>query len=281
MRIAYTSPALDRDIVRTGLAEPFLGQTAVLVSTTKDEYAPRWSPHGNYVTFLSDKSGAREIWICDQDGGNQRKLTGREAGNNIVHPTWSPDGRRIAFQSDARQTEIFVFDINRGSVRQVTSAGGLRPAWSASGEWIYFFSARDGINRIWKISPDGAGEQILVETRQNGLVAESTDGKRLYFSQHPDLMVLTPQEPGKLPVRVTSELFAQSTFSASGKGVYYLTASGSLRFYDPERRANREILVLREDIGGSGISVSHDGRWLIYTRRVSSGSDLMMLESAR
>jgi len=54
-------------------------------------------------------------------------------------PSWSPDGRRIAFVSDRTgQIDIFVMDVHEGSVQRLTRHGGLYPAWSPDGRKIAF-----------------------------------------------------------------------------------------------------------------------------------------------
>jgi Tol biopolymer transport system component/imidazolonepropionase-like amidohydrolase len=55
---------------------------------------PRWSPDGKRIVFLSDRSGAENIWLCDADGKNPKALT---KGNNNLYasPEWTPDGNYI------------------------------------------------------------------------------------------------------------------------------------------------------------------------------------------
>src|SRR5881394_344574 len=55
---------------------------------------PRWSPDGKRIVFLSDRSGAENIWLCDPDGKNAKALT---KGNNNLYasPEWTPDGNYI------------------------------------------------------------------------------------------------------------------------------------------------------------------------------------------
>src|SRR5260370_18992709 len=55
---------------------------------------PRYAPDGKHIVFLSDRSGAENIWVCDADGKNPRLLT---KGTNQLYasPTWTPDGNYI------------------------------------------------------------------------------------------------------------------------------------------------------------------------------------------
>ncbi len=55
---------------------------------------PRYAPDGKHIVFLSDRSGAENIWVCDADGKNPRPLT---KGTNQLYasPTWTPDGNYI------------------------------------------------------------------------------------------------------------------------------------------------------------------------------------------
>jgi Tol biopolymer transport system component len=55
---------------------------------------PRWSPDGKRIVFLSDRSGAENIWLCDPDGLNARALT-KGANNLYASPEWTPDGNYI------------------------------------------------------------------------------------------------------------------------------------------------------------------------------------------
>ena len=67
--------------------------------------------------------------------------------SNELHPTWSPDGSKIAFESDrAGAADIYVLDLESGKVERLTDspADDARPAWSPDGRWIAFHSNREG-----------------------------------------------------------------------------------------------------------------------------------------
>lgn len=57
--------------------------------------APAWSPEGNRVAFLSDRTGKQQIWIIDVRGGEAWRIETEEEPSGP--PTWSPDGTAIAF----------------------------------------------------------------------------------------------------------------------------------------------------------------------------------------
>lgn len=74
------------------------GRQSLRLTTSKSsEHAPRWSPDGRYLAFLSDRDDAREvdqIWLLDRGGGEAERITNLPGG--VTDYAWSPDGRRLA-----------------------------------------------------------------------------------------------------------------------------------------------------------------------------------------
>jgi Tol biopolymer transport system component len=61
--------------------------------------AAEFSPDGTKIVFVSNRSGSDEIYTCNADGSNLLQLTSLGAARTPEHPRWSPDGRKIAFDS--------------------------------------------------------------------------------------------------------------------------------------------------------------------------------------
>src|SRR5439155_10299717 len=74
---------------------PVAGGTATrITSGPAFDSQPRYAPDGKHIVFLSDRSGAENIWICDADGKNPKALT-KGPNNLYASPIWTPDGNYI------------------------------------------------------------------------------------------------------------------------------------------------------------------------------------------
>jgi TolB protein len=95
------------------------------ISTETGDTAPAVSPNGQKIAFMSSSRGGSnwEIWVMDADGGNPQRLTNN--GSNDGLPTWSPDGRSIAYVSDAGGVwSIWVMNADGTNQRKLFSMKG-------------------------------------------------------------------------------------------------------------------------------------------------------------
>ena len=156
------------------------GEPRRLTSGDKRDSAPRWSPDGRRLAFVSERQEDKrpQLYVMPTDAGEAVRLT--ELVQGVSEPLWSPDGKRLAFlsrvggdepqQKEAaealskparvittlkykmngdgfvydRRTHLFVVDAGDGSVNQLTNGDYNHdgPAWSPDGSLLAFTSAR-------------------------------------------------------------------------------------------------------------------------------------------
>jgi Tol biopolymer transport system component len=138
---------------------PILGDVDSEAENFTMETTPAWSPNGGQLAFSSNEDGDGEIWLImnvDEVLTEDNPLTpfGKGEGKpNLTQltqnewedssPTWSPDGTKIAFQSNRYGNwDIFCINIDGSQEEQLTSnvANEIKPKWSPDGKRILFIS---------------------------------------------------------------------------------------------------------------------------------------------
>jgi TolB protein len=128
------------------------------------EYRGVYSPDGRQVALVLSQPGeATEIHVADPDGRGMRRLTRNRAID--ISPSWSPDGRRLAFVSDRTGSpQVYVMDADGGNQKRLTFQGSYNtnPAWSPDGRWIAYETRVGGQFDIWLIDPEGSVNVPLI-----------------------------------------------------------------------------------------------------------------------
>ncbi|HET6849293.1 MAG TPA: hypothetical protein VFH74_10560 [Gaiellales bacterium] len=120
------------------------------------------------------------IYTVTSTGTGRRQITA--AGNNT--PTWSPDGKRIAF---VRHVDVYTVGANGGPITQVTTstANESEPSWSPDGKYLVFESDRNGATNLYKLrstAPYGTAVNITGAVAPCGYAADPTWGTGGYIA---------------------------------------------------------------------------------------------------
>ncbi len=236
---------------------------------------------GGRIAFHSHREGNYEVYVMNADGSSLTRLTNN--AREDVHPTWSPDGRRIAFASNRnnRNREIYVMNADGSSVTRLTNDSFHKddPAWSPDGRRIAFWSDNGG---IFVMSADGSDVTRLTTHPSGGRdPAWSPDGERIAFESgrtgHTDIYVMNSDGSGVIRLTTSPYRDWSPAWSPDGQGIAFAS----------ERDSNgndNEIYVI--DADGSGVTRltnnssageyqpawSPDGRRIVFVSSRRDGS---------
>jgi len=160
-QVVFTRGESDYDLVEVPLSG---GTPRPTLASSRNESDPAWSADGNLLAYVTDRRGQQEIWLRSREGEDwldRPLITQQEFGDDLTillsAPTFSPDGRRIAYQRNAQKPiwplRIWISLTAAGAPTPLLppSYEGYQsgPTWSPDGESIAFTDWKDG---PWKLA---------------------------------------------------------------------------------------------------------------------------------
>lgn len=238
---------------------------------------PAWSPDGRCILFQSDPPvdinqtafaamPPSTIWKIATQGGKPVQLTHRDrpSGGHGA-PTWSPDGKRLAFVSYVPGgSEVWTMSAEGTDLQQVSSGATsfFDPVYSSDGGFL-FLTSSGGNFKLWRKRLAAAAGQSLSEPEEvantgNAMARHLTlspDGKRLAYSSlmmsnNLGSIALSPAtgEAVSAPVFLTQDTNRRKTsptFSPDGKSIVYSLwrtgAGGELWLMAPDGSNPRQL----------------------------------------
>jgi Tol biopolymer transport system component len=245
-----------------------------------DVRQPAISPDGSTLAVsarLPDQTG--ELRLVDLKIGSERTIA--ESENNNLGPSWSPDGRFIAFNCKlSGNTEICTIDpASRKTVNlTVDPSRDTNATWSPDGHEIIFASDRDGNSEafsLFRMSATGAGQRRV--SAKNGYEMEPAwgpDGK-VYFSGDRidgtnlglDIMALDVAAPEKELIIASRRLHDTSAaVSADGTKIAFVSESdGNSELYLMNSDGSALVRLTRNQAQDLSPKFSPEGRYLLFS----------------
>ena len=258
-----------------------------------DDAQGAFSPDGERIAFRSERD-AGGIFVMGATGESVRRIT--SAG---FDPRWSPDGRMLAYATEAVRdpysrsavSELWTVDIASGATTRLVTGDAVQPAWSPAGRRIAFWANTGGQRDIWTVAAAGGTPSPVTRDAATDWAPEwSPDGRWLYFVSDrggsANLWRVGIDEgtgaPSGEPDAVTNGVRALGSgrFARDGSRMLIGTTDRSFELslyaFDPAQpdRAALRSTIRSASLGWCG--PSQDGAWLACTSR-SGQEDLVLL----
>jgi Tol biopolymer transport system component len=260
-----------------------------------DDAQPAFSPDAEQIAFRSDRDGGG-IFVMGATGESVRRVT-----SSGFDPRWSPDGRRLAYASEAVndpysravRSSLWTVDVASGQASKLWEGDGVQPTWSPKGTRIAFWSNTGGQRDIQTIAASGGTPVAVTNDPATDWAPEwSPDGRWLYFVSDrggsPNLWRIAIDEasgavsgaPQPVTNGVRSIASARFTHDGSRMVLAAMDRSFDLAFYDFDP-ANPDRLKPRATLHSPSLgwcSLSTDASWLACTSR-GGQEDIVLMKA--
>ncbi len=262
------------DVDRTVLA---LGDSTLIITE------PVRSPDGTRLAYAQQLEGVSAVFVAGTDGANPQRLT---HGIWDSGPVWSPDGRWIAYYSDANG-DVWVVPSAGGEARQLTS-GPARDnpiGWLPDGSAVILQRAGTGDEQTLVAPLDGAPVRPLFAAPDGNVFAyPSPDGSKVaFFLGRGGRSTLWVQAAAGGPARqLTTDGLEGARrprmWSPDGRSVLYVTRRTGTQDVWKADVETGELTQLTNDIRNDWLpSWSPDGRWVLFTSDRGGQRDLWIV----
>ena len=224
--------------------------------------------------------------VSDQDGGNPHPLL--NSPEPIMSPSWSPDGRQLAYVSfENRRASIYLQDVTTGARRVLSAAPGINgaPAWSPNGRQLALVLSKSGAPNIYTL--DVGSERLTQMTHDfyiNTEPAWSPDGKSLLFTSNrsggPQLYQLNLKSGAVSRLSYDGNYNARGSYTRDGGHVVMIHKSlgvYSIAILNLDTGTLKTLSGVGQDSGSP--SVAPNGTMILYDT-INRGRSLLGMVSA-
>jgi TolB protein len=237
------------------------------------------TPSSAPIAFVRGKNW-RELVTIKPDGSNLRVVTRIRRGR-IFGLSWSPNGRKIAFQLDAAEdASLYVVNANGTGLRRLARWRDFSttPVWSPRGRTIAFDKHDDGVHQIWVINADGSGARRLTRPGSFSSPSWSPDGRRIALSGPGGIWVMKANGRNRRRVVRANLEGTAPVWSPANKIAFYV--GDDLWIANPDGRGRRiAVKDGQESYEPGGIGFSPDGRRVAFEAFFAVGNSELLTSS--
>lgn len=235
------------------------------------------------IAFISDRDGARDLFLMDGDGSNQINLTNQEM-DWVSDPVFSPDGNLIVFnQRKDSKSDIGLVDLSTYEVVNLTSEAAYNgsPQFSEGGSKIYYISDYSNLfghpGGLFQMDIDGSAVEMLVDSVSNFQL--NSDRSRFLTIDQPGIWVMNID--GSERLKLVEEWVWNIQFSPDGTEVLYVAKPDHVyNVYKIDSSGDNSPVLIVNDLHAGflhKLQFSPDGSKIVYIGHTEASPDVFTM----
>jgi Tol biopolymer transport system component/polyisoprenoid-binding protein YceI len=272
------------------------GPTSQPLPTAEPTSAPTSAPVApavplkdtNRIAFISQRDGNDEIYVMNADGSGQTRLSNDPAFDSA--PTWSPDGKKIAFVSSQSmfegKSDIYVVNADGSELTNLTKdapGGGQSPTWSPDSSKIAFAAGGDGPSVLTVMNPDGSGKTRLTKNSvEDRSPVWSPDGTKIAYvagEENPHVYVINADGSGETQLTKNPLPIQGLVWSPDSKKIAYVTGEENTEIYVVNADGSSDTQLTKNPSFDGFPAWSPDGSRIAFRTFRDSNFDIFVMNA--
>ncbi len=235
------------------------------------------------IAYIRQFNGAKELYISDYDGYNERQLTNNKSIN--LSPAFTPDGEFIYFTSYLDgYPKIYMLTLKNNNIDLIAGYPGINaaPAVSPDGKYVAAVLSKDGNSEIYLL--DRKGKIVKRLTYSWAIESSPTwspDGKEIAFTSDrtgsPQIYIMDAEGTNVRRLTYEGKYNDSPCWSPRGDRIIYISRDRVFKIYSIDVMG-REYKVLAELGDNENPHFSPDGNHIIFSSTRMGPSELYLMD---